>query len=142
MIALAAGRVYTCAVTAAGGVQCWGRNDFGNLGDGSTTDRSTPVPVSGLGSGVIALAAGDAHTCALTAAGAVRCWGHNGIGQLGDGSTTDRSTPVPVSGLGSGVVALAAGASHTCALTAAGAVQCWGYNDLWASSATAARRTV
>ena len=101
-------------------MQCWGYNDYGQLGDGSTTDRSTPVPVSGLGSGVIALAAGDAHTCALTAAGGVQCWGYNGYGQLGDGSTTNRLTPVPVSGLGSGVVALAAGDYHTCALTAAG----------------------
>ncbi|WP_428001138.1 fibronectin type III domain-containing protein [Acidovorax sp.] len=126
--AISAGLHNTCALTTAGAVQCWGRNDFGQLGDGSTTDKTTPQPVTGLASGEASIAAGVYHTCALTTAGAVQCWGYNATGQLGDGSTTDKSTPQPVTGLASGVAAIAAGGNHTCALTTAGAVQCWGRN--------------
>jgi hypothetical protein len=128
VIAIAAGAAHTCAVTSAGGVKCWGYNTYGQLGDGTTTDRPTPVNVSGLTNGVIAIAGGYNHTCALTGAGGVKCWGRNQYGQLGDGTTTDRPTPVSVSGLTSGMIAIAAGSNHTCALTSAGGVKCWGYN--------------
>ncbi|RYE42381.1 MAG: IPTL-CTERM sorting domain-containing protein [Hyphomicrobiales bacterium] len=127
--ALASGNVHTCALTRDGAVQCWGNNNGGQLGDGTTSKRPTPAPVSGLDSGVVALAAGQLHTCALNRAGAVMCWGANGYGQLGDGTTSSRLTPEPVSGLGSGVVALAADSNHTCAVTSSGSVMCWGRND-------------
>ena len=100
------------------------------MGDGSTTGRLTPVAVSGLSSGVIAIDAGalGMHTCALTSGGAAKCWGVNWYGRLGDGTTTTRLTPVAVSGLSTGVIAIAAGNFHTCALIGGGVVKCWGYN--------------
>ena len=126
--AVVAGASHSCALMSGGAVKCWGSNGSGQLGDGTAIDRPTPVTVSGLTSGVTAIAAGGYHTCALTNGGAVKCWGYNYFGQIGDNSTTNRTAPVAVSGLGSGAVAISAGGNHTCAITAAGAVQCWGYN--------------
>jgi alpha-tubulin suppressor-like RCC1 family protein len=128
VVAVAAGAAHACALTSTGGVECWGDNSFGELGDGTRTRRGGPVGVSGLSGGVVAVTAGGGHTCALTGSGAVKCWGENDYGQLGDGSNTDRSLPVPVSGLTSGVAAIAAGGQHTCAVTRRGAVRCWGRN--------------
>ena len=75
-------------------MKCWGDNFFNQLGDGSGTGRSLPVDVVGLASGIADVEAGVAHTCALTTAGGVKCWGHNLDGQLGDNSNTNRPTPV------------------------------------------------
>ncbi|MCU0753495.1 MAG: CSLREA domain-containing protein [Xanthomonadales bacterium] len=125
--AIAAGNNHTCAL-ASGGVKCWGNNNFGQLGDGSTTTRLTPVDVSGLTMGVSAISAGGSHTCALTTGGGVKCWGNNGFGRLGDGTTTTRLTAVDVTGLSSGVSAIGAGGGHSCALTTGGGVKCWGRN--------------
>ena len=130
--AIAAGNSHACALTTTGAVLCWGDNRHGQLGDGTTTERLTPVPVAGLGSGIHAIAAGGDHACALSTAGAVSCWGDNIAGQLGDGTTTQRHTPVPVSGAGSGVLEITLGYYHTCALSTAGAVSCWGYNGVGA----------
>lgn len=126
--AITLGYRHACALTITGGVKCWGNNDKGQLGDNSTTNSLAPVNVDGLNSGVVAIAAGYFHTCAITTAGGIKCWGQNNEGQLGDNSTTDRLTPVDVSGLNNGVATIAAGYLHTCAITTAGGVKCWGGN--------------
>jgi alpha-tubulin suppressor-like RCC1 family protein len=126
--AIAAGGSHNCVILAGGGVKCWGANYNGQLGDATTTDRWEPADVPGLSGGVMAIAAGTSHTCAALAGGGVKCWGYNGYGQLGDGTTEQRTSPVPVSGLTDTVTAIAAGWGHTCALLSDGGVQCWGYN--------------
>jgi alpha-tubulin suppressor-like RCC1 family protein len=128
--AVATGTSHTCAISGDGQLQCWGANGDGRLGDGTTAQSSTPVDVDGLSSGVISVAAGEFHTCAVTDVGGVKCWGKNDKGQLGTGTTSfdPTLTPVDVVGLSAGVVAVAAGSWHTCALLATGGVKCWGYN--------------
>jgi alpha-tubulin suppressor-like RCC1 family protein len=108
---------------------CWGENNYGQLGNNVTLNSPRPVDVLGLSSGVAAISAGMLHTCALTSAGAVLCWGSGASGELGNNSTTDSYVPVAVAGLSSGVVAISAGGAHTCALTSAGSVLCWGQNN-------------
>jgi hypothetical protein len=125
---ISAGSAHTCAVTPSGGAKCWGYNSYGQLGDGTTVNKTTPVDVLGLTAGVASIDAGGSHTCALTTAGGAKCWGSNGNGQLGDNSTTQRKTPIDVLGLTAGVASIDAGSSHTCALTTAGGAKCWGYN--------------
>src|ERR1700690_3942807 len=98
-----------CAITAGGGVVCWGGNVDGQLGSNSTTNSSVPVQVVGLTSGVTAVSMGLLHACAVTAGGGVMCWGMNNLGQLGDNSTTNRLVPVQVMGLTSGVTAVSVG---------------------------------
>jgi alpha-tubulin suppressor-like RCC1 family protein len=126
---ITAGGSHTCALMAGGGTKCWGYNNYGQLGDDTTEDRNTPVDVSGLTSEVATIKAGGTHTCVLMAGGGVKCWGRNNYGQLGDGTTEDCSIPEDVSGLASGVMAVALGEAHTCALTmlsAGNRVKCWG----------------
>jgi alpha-tubulin suppressor-like RCC1 family protein len=123
---ISAGGSHTCALTTSGAAKCWGKGDYGQLGNGATSNSNTPVGVSGMSSGVVVISAGGSHTCALTTSGAVKCWGAGGFGQLGNGATSNYNTPVDVSGMSSGVVAISVGIHHNCALTTSGAAKCWG----------------
>ena len=127
--ALDAGGEHACGLTGAGSAYCWGRNNAGQLGDNSNTNRSGPVAVAG-GLTFVSLSTGALHSCGLTAQGAAYCWGANSRGQLGDGSTTNRSVPVAVTG-GQSFEKITAGGfnfGHTCAVTSAGQAYCWGDN--------------
>ncbi|NDK90971.1 protein kinase [Gordonia desulfuricans] len=125
----------TCAVTGDGAAWCWGKNDQGQVGDGTTTVRKTPTRVSGL-TGVSAIDTGLDSMCAI-ADGTPWCWGNNGSGQLGNGTEQSSSTPVRVGGV-SGARAIATVISGACASTGAGDVWCWGSRSS-ASNHTAAQ---
>lgn len=127
--AVAAGNTHTCALAQDGSVACWGGNSNGQLGDGTTINRLAPVRSEKWAGPAIALTAGGGHTCGLLTDGAVQCLGGNWMGQLGDGTTVDRTTPLTVIGLAPDVVAITAGEAHTCALISAGRLQCWGNNN-------------
>lgn len=127
--AVSAGYEHTCALTATGGVKCWGGNSRGQLGNGTLTYSLVPVDVTGLPSGVAALSAAHRHACVLTTAGGAKCWGDNFRGQVGINSTMDSLVPVDVLGLQSGVASISAGTGHTCALTTAGGAKCWGWSS-------------
>lgn len=141
---------HTCAITT-GHVKCWGGNNYGQLGDGPTDNQSSPVSVPGVTTAV-QVAGSDSHTCALLASGRVTCWGDNSSGELGDGTITPPpgggggETPgiaksdVSIAGSDAGAVgpvmvkdltdatAITVGSDFSCALRAGGSVQCWGYN--------------
>jgi alpha-tubulin suppressor-like RCC1 family protein len=129
-VSISSGEAHTCALTTGGGVKCWGRNIYGQLGDGGACGAlcTTPTQVTGLTSGVASVVAGANHTCVAMTNGAAKCWGRNLYGALGDGTTTQRSTPVAVSTLSSGVMAITTGDWHSCALLGAGTIRCWGRN--------------
>jgi hypothetical protein len=143
--AVIAGFDHTCALTTAGAVKCWGDNMVKELGAESSETcisafgdphlcSTTPLDVETLDSGVTALSATGAFTCALTQTGGVKCWGQNFSGQLGDGTIgNNRRTPAdvivaPGGAPLTGVAAVAAGGLHTCALMMGGGVKCWGSN--------------
>lgn len=125
--AIAAGTGHACVLRESGAVACWGANGAGQLGDGSSVDRSSPVTVQGLGDAK-QLALGRSHSCALRSSGAVSCWGDNQRGQLGSGTEHSTTRPTAVRGLSDATV-ISAGNDHTCALRATGAVVCWGNNS-------------
>ncbi len=134
---LAGGDAHSLALLTGGEVLAWGENTAGQVGDGTTTERYTPVVVKGVGgsgalSGVTAIAAGR-HSLALRANGTVVAWGDNAYGELGDGTITDRTTPVVVQGVGGsgdldGATAIDGGSFHSLALRSDGTVLAWGYN--------------
>ncbi len=130
VVGVAAGYDRTCARKADGSLWCWGKNDHGQLGNGSHVDGLMPSMVSALTANVTAVAVGQHHTCAV-AAGSSWCWGYDSNGQCGDGYTPccpDRLEPVEVCGLDIGAMTIAAGLSHSCAVKADHSMWCWGLN--------------
>lgn len=126
-VSIAAGGSFSCASTRAGSVYCWGLNNEGQLGDGTQTNRTTPV-VSSI-SGATAVYAGERHACAAQRSGSAMCWGYNGFGQLGLNDTTRRLVPTNVAIPGSEPVAdMALGANFSCERGVNGVVRCWGNN--------------
>lgn len=134
--AVSVGFEHACARMVSGQVRCWGANGAGQLGDGTTTDRSRPVTVttaSGAAlTGVTSVVTGEFLTCARLANGKALCWGKNAYGQVGDGTTTDQTRAVTILNTDStpltGIAEVAAGESHACARLTNGTVRCWGAN--------------
>jgi alpha-tubulin suppressor-like RCC1 family protein len=129
VVEISAGRHHACARTTDGSAWCWGSNDAGQLGDGTSgagTDKSVPTKVAMLDSTVAQVVAAWNHSCARKGDGTLWCWGANGRGQLGDGTLSGKSTPVQVAALGASVAHVAAGVEYSCAIDKSGALWCWG----------------
>ncbi len=127
---LVMGSDHLCTLHSGGQVKCLGGNDSGQLGDGTNTARMNPVGVPGLESGVVSLGAGLAHNCAAFNNGQVTCWGSDGTGELGIGTTTAAIQPWPVVALsGQNMAGVAAGSNYTCAYNSSGKLYCWGLNN-------------
>jgi len=129
---------YTCARKSDGTLWCWGDNEAGQLGDGTTASpKPSPVQVTSLGANAVDVSAGGAHTCARTNNGALWCWGLNHYGAIGDGTTagqtcgsfTCKPSPVQVASFGTGAIYIATGWYQTCARKIDGSLWCWGGNE-------------
>ncbi|MBS3163234.1 hypothetical protein J4427_00915 [Candidatus Woesearchaeota archaeon] len=132
-IKVSTGRRTTCAVLSDGSAKCWGGNGRGEIGDGTTTNRPTPVLVSGINNSVslsssLGLDNDWGHTCAVLSDGSAKCWGDNGYGMLGDGTTVESHIPVNVIDVNNVINISATAADHTCAVLG-GSVKCWGRNS-------------
>jgi alpha-tubulin suppressor-like RCC1 family protein len=130
-VSVGSGEDHSCAIMHDGTLRCWGDNDFGQVGDGSRTDRNYAVQVPGL-SNVISVAPSRVHTCAVESSGTVKCWGDGQSGQLGDGVSRGLSSPslVPVAVTGiTTATQVASGSETTCALLQDTTVRCWGRGD-------------
>jgi alpha-tubulin suppressor-like RCC1 family protein len=136
-VAVTAGIGFACAARDGGAVECWGRNDVGQLGDGRNGARRNPAPVPGV-SGAVSVVAGFEHACAVTRRGEVWCWGGGTKGQLGDGRRNNRRRATAVPGI-SDAVEVAVGKAHTCVRRQGGAVLCWGDNEFGQTGADVSR---
>lgn len=129
--AISAGFAHTCALGSNDKAYCWGWNIYGQLGNGTTTLRNTPQEVTmPAGVSFTAISAGYGHTCALGSDSKTYCWGYNASGQVGDGSTTNRTTPTEVTlPMGVAFASISGGHGHTCAMGSNGSAYCWGSNS-------------
>ncbi|MDG1540350.1 MAG: S8 family serine peptidase [Candidatus Thalassarchaeaceae archaeon] len=128
-VEISAGSYHTCSVFDDGSVRCWGSNEFGQLGDGTTIERTSPVPVElGQGMSALGISSGESHTCVILSDHSVKCWGQNSNGQLGDGTSIDSSSPIPTEMGGKDALSISTGSYHTCAIMSDRTVRCWGDN--------------
>lgn len=125
---LATGANFTCARGADGSLWCWGENGMGQLGLGDLSPRTSPTRVMSVGTSLVRLVSGGAHTCAVSTDGLASCWGDNRFGQLGVNDTTARSAPTVVAGALGTVTQVFAGGTHSCALRSDNTLWCWGDN--------------
>lgn len=127
-LTMSAGGNHSCGISNTAALYCWGDNTFGQIGDGTTTSKSSPVLINpGVSYSIVD--AGGNHTCAIRQTGGLYCWGLNSSGQLGDATTTNRSSPVLINaGISYGSVS--AGGSHTCGIrSSTSGLYCWELNS-------------
>lgn len=129
-IDVAAGNYHSCAIRLGGALFCWGDNATGGVGESSQQKIKfySPVQVSGMTTGVQRVSAGDGHTCAILDTGDLYCWGYNGTGQVGIGSTEIQMLPKKVWGVSGGAIDVSCGSFRTCAIATDGTARCWGAN--------------
>lgn len=128
-ISISAGSSHTCGIDtsqSAGTLKCWGSNFYGQIGDGSQTDRAFPQAVNAA-TVYSQVSVGADHTCAITWGNVLQCWGRNNFGQLGIGNTTDTPSPFTVDA-GTNYTRVAVGGNTSCAIASGGQLKCWGYN--------------
>ena len=123
---ISAGYTHNCGIDTSGNTWCWGANAYGQLGDGTTTQRNTPVKING--HSFSSISAGFYQTCGIDTSNNAWCWGLNNKGQLGNNSTTTSTTPVQVSSPPANFTSISAGDYHTCGIDTSGNVWCWGNN--------------
>lgn len=128
VVEVATGGNHTCARKNDGTLWCWGFNGSAQYGNGTYTSQPSPIQITAFGTSVAEISAGYSHTCARKGDGTLWCAGANNDGQLGDGTASTKTSPVLVTALGTTVVEVDAGYSHTCARKGDGTVWCWGFN--------------
>ena len=124
---ISAGGYHTCGIERTGEAKCWGKNQYGQLGDGTEVNSSLPVSITGLGNKVQAIDASLSHSCALMESGEVLCWGDGSNGNLGDGTRNSSSKPV-LAGKSFLAGTISVGEEHSCAITNGKRLHCWGEN--------------
>ena len=122
------GNYHTCAYLTGGTLKCWGNRSAGQVGDGTTSRNALKTPTTiDVGGEVGLLSLGGSHTCAYLTSGTLKCWGEGAVGQLGDGTATNRNTPTPVD-VGGSIEVMSLGMSQSCAYLTGGTLKCWGQN--------------
>jgi len=135
VVAISAGRFHACAIDETGTAYCWGNNNNGKLGIGSTTSSYTPQKLT-FSSPVLDISAGEYHSCAILSNDDLYCWGRNLNGQLGDGTKTERHSPVKVDLSDEVPTEVSVGQKHTCVNTESDKTFCWGHPTYDGNSTT------